>query len=107
MGRVDLAPIVGDSFDAVWTRMIRFGGWTGRERTGDTWEYDGKWTKLAAAGPTPRNRSAMIYDSRRKRAILFGGHDGNFVFGDLWEWDGSRWTERIATEPQKCIDNGH
>lgn len=50
------------------------------------------WTQRADFGPSPRNSSAMAYDSFRGRTILFGG-GGNATVGDTWEWDGSFWTQ--------------
>jgi hypothetical protein len=88
--------------------FLLFGGWNGKERTGDTWEYDGNtWKLLAATGPAARNHAALVYDRRHRRAVLFGGHNGRLVFGDLWEWDGVRWLQRCAAEPQARLDNGH
>jgi hypothetical protein len=70
--------------------VVRFGGWTGKERVGDTWALsDDRWFLLNVSGPSLRNHAAIAYDRRRRCAVLFGGHDGENVFGDTWEWDGA------------------
>ncbi len=95
-------------YDAAHAMVVRFGGWTGTSRVGDTWTLDdGVWSPLEGVGPPARKHAAFAYDRRRRRAVLFGGHDGDNVFGDTWEWDGGAW-ERVAfTPPQKRVDNGH
>ena len=88
--------------------VLRFGGWDGEKRGGKTWVLSGDlWKELDAAGPAPRNHSALAFDGERGRAVLFGGHDGERVFGDLWEWDRGRWIDRGGTEPRRRLDNGH
>jgi hypothetical protein len=88
--------------------LVRFGGWTGKERTADTWIRDhAGWRELVVDGPSPRNHSALAYDARRGRAILFGGHDGDRVFGDTWEFDGTSWQQVGTTKPKLRVQNGH
>jgi MYXO-CTERM domain-containing protein len=86
---------------------------------GDTWEYDGAtkiWTQAkAAASPTERHDSAMIWDSARKVAVLFGGMQADIAGAggvpkrDIWEWDPatSAWTERTATGNKPSERYGH
>jgi hypothetical protein len=88
--------------------LVRFGGWTGQSRAGDTWKRDANgWTRMNVAGPSPRNHAAMAYDRRRGIAVLFGGHDGELVFGDTWEFDGRRWSRIASVHPQRREENGH
>jgi PKD repeat protein len=57
------------------------------------------WTQVASTGPSPREATALAYDSVRKRTLLFGGST-NTDFGDTWEWDGTSWTQlNPATSP--------
>ena len=69
----------------------------------DTWEWDGsKWTLNSEAGPSPRSRHAMAYDSSRKKVVLYGGYgatnEGEGIYhGDTWEWDGESWS-RVEIE---------
>ena len=88
--------------------LLRFGGWTGKTRTGDTWirTIDG-WREVAGGGPAPRNHAGLAYDPTRRRAVQFGGHDGTQVFGDTWEFDGRAWRRAADAPPQTRVDNGH
>ncbi|HKQ98554.1 MAG TPA: hypothetical protein VJV75_11825, partial [Candidatus Polarisedimenticolia bacterium] len=96
------------TWDAARGRVVRYGGWNGKERTADTWLYDGRtWEPVPVSGAPARNHAAMVYDAARGRAVMFGGHEGTLVFGDLWEWDGRAWIRRLATPPQERVENGH
>lgn len=68
-----------------------------------TWEYDGNWWTLRTTeGPSPRQRSAMVYDSQRAVCVLFGGGEiiGSTIYpvGETWEWDGQSWTQRVSDQ---------
>ena len=96
------------AFDERHGQAIRFGGWNGEMRVGDTWAFDGEnWSRLEASGPPARNHAAMAYDRKRERLVLFGGHDGERVFGDTWEWDGRQWSRPANFAPRIRIANGH
>ena len=90
------------AFDSKRGHVVLFGGHNltgeGRNRLGDTWEWDGrKWTQINVTGPSPRNGAAQIYDSVRGRILLFGGATQEGVSGETWEWDGEHWIEnRLA-----------
>ncbi len=79
------------------TRTILFGGYLppGGGLAGDTWAWNGHWTRLQVSGPSARYSAAMAYDSNRQRLVLFGGY-GPFpaIDGDTWEWDGTAWSQR-------------
>jgi hypothetical protein len=83
--------------DAARGKTILFGGYlpAGAGLSGDTWSWDGQWTRLAAPGPAARYSAAMAYDSVRQRLVLFGGV-GTYpaIYGDTWEWDGGAWSQR-------------
>lgn len=59
-----------------------------------TWSWNGAaWTLLDSAGPTPRQYSAVAYDSDRDRLVLFSGQlDSGVITADTWEWDRTAWT---------------
>jgi hypothetical protein len=96
------------AYDAGRKAVLRFGGWNGDTRGGDTWRYDGNhWEQLAARGPEPRNHTSMAYDERRGALVLFGGHDGERVFGDTWEWRQGAWSRGAYEAPRIRVENGH
>ena len=89
--------------------LLMFGG-IPADRSGawpaDTWTLQGDgWTRLATDGPPGRGRTALAYDSKRRRVVLFGGVSAppgpkqpQTFFNDTWTWDGDRW--------QKAADEG-
>jgi hypothetical protein len=87
-------------YDSARRRLALFGGYhgtgAGRERFGDTWEFDGSvWKRIETPrGPSPRNGAALAYDSGRGRVVLFGGSGGPNA--ETWEWDGSLWVQVVA-----------
>ena len=88
--------------------LLRFGGWTGRVRSDETFLLDSKgWRQLEVPGPSPRNHSAIAFDASVNHAVLFGGHDGERVFGDTWAFDGREWRELRAAPPRARVPNGH
>jgi hypothetical protein len=96
------------AFDIAEHLLIRFGGWTGKIRTQDTWSYDTLWTKLEIPiSPAARNHSVMVYDKENGECILFGGHDGDQVFGDMWAFKNGHWVIISDEKPLKRVDNGH
>lgn len=74
-------------------------------RLNDTWEWNGTagtWLQRSVAGPSPRNLSAMCFDTARRVAVLFGGlADPEGLAGDTWEWDPAllTWTQVILPGP--------
>ncbi len=89
------------AFDARRGRVVLFGGHNhsreGRNRLGDTWEWDGsKWMQIKTTGPSPRNGAAQVYDSVRGKIVLFGGATEKGLSGETWEWDGKEWVENRA-----------
>ena len=90
-------------YDAARRQVLMFGGVgapVGERREqpnyGDTWSWDGaSWRKLSDAGPSPRDRHAMAFDSRAGVVLLYGGETRSQQFDDMWKWDGRRWS-RIA-----------
>ncbi|MCR9246693.1 MAG: kelch repeat-containing protein [bacterium] len=66
---------------------------------GDTWEYNGiDWREVTpVTSPSPRYRSAAVYDTQRQRIVLYGGWDGAFKT-DTFEYSGAAW-DAIAVSP--------
>lgn len=89
--------------------MLRFGGWTGKERINETAIYkDSTWKKLNLEdAPAARNHSIMIYDPGKNAFFLFGGHDGENVFGDMWSFKNGKWMLIYSEGPLKRLENGH
>ncbi|HET9155829.1 MAG TPA: hypothetical protein VFN91_04130 [Myxococcaceae bacterium] len=91
----------GACFDARRGRVVLFGGWRwgerGRERLGDTWEFDGtRWEQVSSSGPEVRSGLALAFDTRRGATVLVGGSAGRAPLADAWEWRGSRWEGPFA-----------
>ncbi len=89
--------------------ILRFGGWTGKERVNDTWIYkDTGWQKLDIKNSPPaRNHAVMIYDTGNNAFMLYGGHDGDNVFGDMWMFRDKKWGLLFNEGPRRRIENGH
>lgn len=52
------------------------------------------WTHETQSGPSPRQSSAMAYDSADGKVVLFGGVGASGkLLSDTWVWDGARWTQ--------------
>ena len=58
--------------------VFLFGGWSSRDRIGDTWTYDidaNEWTQLHPRNsPYPRSDAAMAYDVENGVIVLFDGY---------------------------------
>lgn len=95
------------AYDAGRGVVVLYGGTTGTDRFGDTWEWDGnRWTRVDAGDPNgitaprPRQGCAMAYDPQRGVIVLFGGnHQEHDCLGDTWEWNGSNWTQIEPNAP--------
>ena len=70
-------PYQGDHHQMVYIGsekvIMAFGGWNGRDVSGETWIWDGTWQQVAIQGPRKRAAFAMTYDAQAERVILFGG----------------------------------
>lgn len=80
------------AYDPVRGVAVLFGGYTGNQSLGDTWEYDGvTFQQVSSFGPLPRWGHAMTYDHARGRVVLHGGRNGP-AFADMWDWNGTTWS---------------
>jgi len=90
------------AFDSVRQISLMFGGKDTRQFSGyfgDTWQWDGTaWTLRTNIGPSPREDTAMAFDTARGVTVLFGGLDLNGVNGETWEFN--------PREPSDCNANG-
>lgn len=60
---------------------------------GDTWRWDGAWTRLGVDGPPARVHPALAHEPGRKRFLMTGGSSGiGSVLPDVWAFDGERWS---------------
>ena len=110
--RIEQPPNIFNSnmvFDKTTKTIFRFGGWNGKSRIDETWEFkDRRWTKLdLPTSPPARNHAGMVYDPRQKQIILFGGHNGEKIFGDLWILRRGKWYKEFESPPIKRVANGH
>jgi hypothetical protein len=93
--------LVGAAFDEGRGRVVIVGGYSAGAASAETWEWDGAaWTRVMAAGPSPRDEPRMVYDRARKRIVLFGGDRGREEPAtDTWSWDGATWRRLAADGP--------
>jgi len=97
--------------------VLMFGG-IPADRSGkwptDTWELDGDvWKPVATEGPPGRGRTALAYDSKRRRVVLFGGvsashgpNQSQTFFDDTWHWDGAGWRQVAQGGPRGRYAHG-
>lgn len=74
--------------------IVLFGGASGAQPLGDTWQLDlGQgWQQLTGASPAPRTQAAMT--GTRDGVLLFGGQAaGGALLADTWLLDGSGWRQ--------------
>lgn len=79
-------------YDARAGRIVLFGGATGDQPLGDTWQLDLGlgWQQLTGSSPTPRSQAALT--GTRDGVLLFGGQAaGGALLADTWLLDGSGW----------------
>lgn len=95
-------------YDSNRSRILLFGGKSGKETLNDTWVFDsGDWRHLDTPNaPSPRTNAGAAFDLIRDRVILFGGYfttsDGKTTtnYYDTWEFDGTTWREIAPSGPQ-------
>ncbi len=69
---------------------------------GDTWEWDGKaWKKIDITGPSPRDHTQMIYDSKSRAIVLHGGGDIGGAASETWMYVGRAWTRAAFRGPSR------
>jgi cysteine-rich repeat protein len=81
------------TYDAAQGNGMMFGG-IDKDFTamGDTWIYDGAWTRVATTvSPKPRNFACASYDPLRRSVLLFSGAADLQIFQDVWEFNGTQW----------------
>lgn len=91
-------------YDTRRKRIVLYGGigiTGGKERKGDTWEWDGKnWQQMTDTSLGTRDHHALAYDEARGKTVLFGGSKaGESLATDTWEWDGVKWTQAATHGP--------
>ncbi len=85
-------------YDPENDQVVLFGGYNGSgDFLGDTWLWDGiTWTLAPTSGPSPRGRTAMVFDGSVGAVILYGGLDESGLLDDTWQWNGAAWSQ-VAT----------
>ena len=84
---------VSMGYDAARGAVVLHGGGLGPVDPGETWLYDGKWTRLTADGPR-RRYARLEFDPRANALLLYGGFDRR-PSNELWRLRGAEW-ERVA-----------
>jgi hypothetical protein len=92
------------AYDASNGTVALFGGAGSGIALGDTWTWNGTWTKQSpAVSPSARLAAAMAYDPVSGMVVLFGGSDGSshYTESDTWTWNGTTWTQQttVGTPP--------
>jgi RHS repeat-associated protein len=105
------------AYDQAHGQVVLFGGSAGGAAPlGDTWVWDGAWTRrVPASAPPARFDGAMAWDPNLGRVLLYGGRGaGARTYGDTWAWDGTSWTQlqpASAPGPRSgaalATDDGH
>lgn len=99
------------TYDASRARVVIFGGASGLQYRGETWEYAPAaqtWAQgaLGASHAPDQYRGAATFDTNRGRLIVFGGDTRSDPVGnETWEFDGNNW-QRItigATPPERRL----
>ena len=84
---------VSMGYDSDRAAVILHGGGLGEVDPGETWAYDGAWTRITGAGP--RRRFARLeFDPGAKAMLLYGGFDRD-PMNELWRLKGASW-EKVA-----------
>ncbi len=61
---------------------------------GDTWFFDGVWTRFEGTSPPPRQGHTMVYDPYRERVLMFGGElEGGVFSNELWQFQNGAWIQ--------------
>ncbi|MFN0252250.1 MAG: kelch repeat-containing protein [Kofleriaceae bacterium] len=80
-------------YDPMSRTTVMFGGESGAERFGDTWQWNGAaWTEVTTSpAPSARSHHTMAYDRARGEVVLFGGIEAvtNERLADTWTWTAS------------------
>ncbi len=88
------------AFDWSRNRVVLFGGDSGQQVLGDTWEFDGVvWTQAQpTTAPAARAGHGIAHDMLSGHLLLFGGRLANGL-GDAstWLWNGSQWQELVTS----------
>ena len=89
-------------------QLFLFGGWSARDRIGDTWTYDieaNEWTQLHPQdSPHPRSDAAIAYDEANGVIVLFDGYcrdDRGRQDTWVYDFDEGNWIQMDPEESPK------
>lgn len=95
-------------------QIFLFGGFSNRDRIGDTWTYDitdNTWTHVTTETSPPRRSDAAIaYDMEHEVVVMFGGYGLNDeILDDTWVFDFSEinWVEKTPENQPLTQYGGH
>lgn len=85
--------------------VLHFGGYSGNTLFGDTWRWDGAWTRYTPAHtPTARRSAGLAWSPVDQGFLLFGGIDASGTQNDTWLWNGTDWVvKNPATVPTAAL----
>ncbi|MCA8954559.1 MAG: hypothetical protein KDC87_00715 [Planctomycetes bacterium] len=88
----------GSAYDTARNTQVVFGGSSGAQLLGDTWEREtgNNWSLASSGGglndPSARRDHTMVYDPVTKKVVMHGGTNAsNQRQTDTWEWDQGGW----------------
>ncbi len=77
------------------------GGSSATDLLADTWEWNGRWLRSSAVGPSARREAAMT--GCNESAVLFGGWDGTTVSAETWVYELGQWRQGSAGPPGRRL----
>lgn len=85
--------------------VLQFGGASGNTLFGDTWRWDGAWTRLTPTqGPSARRAAGLAWSPVDQGFLLFGGTDASGPRFDTWLWNGTDWiVQNPTTVPNAAL----
>jgi hypothetical protein len=88
--------LAGAAFHVKDGVTVLFGGSTGAQYLGDTWEFDGtSWTQIPVSGPIAQPGFGMTYDPIGERIIGFGNDT-------TWAYGNHTWTQLTVAPPSSA-----
>ncbi len=86
-------------------RIMAFGGWTGDGVSGETWIWNGHWTRSDAPSPPARAAFGMAYAQHIGQVVLFGGMWIDGQYADIWTWQDGIWKQRGGPYDNSSLDH--
>ena len=85
--------------------ILAFGGWNGKEVSGDTWIWNNKWKKSEINSPPKRASFSMVKNKKTNDVILYGGLWINGQYADIWKWSEGKWQNLGKAYDNSSLDH--